>query len=125
MFKKAVEAKSHQRLSGADRKKLKRTLRDRFPRASDADIDALLPPKVSFIIYNEFIFFYKKIYLHRVIVYNCLFFIILYRRRLQCRSFRTESSFTVLKEGFLYFLTLMDGARIFSLQVCESSLVGI
>lgn len=47
MFKKAVEAKSHQRLSGADRKKLKRTVRDRFPAASDADIDALFPPKVS------------------------------------------------------------------------------
>jgi len=47
MFKKAIEAKSHQRLSGADRKKLKRTIRDRFPRASDADIDALLPPKVT------------------------------------------------------------------------------
>lgn len=46
MFKKAVEAKSHQRLSGADRKKLKRTIKDRFPRASDADIDNLLPPKV-------------------------------------------------------------------------------
>lgn len=49
MFKKAVEAKSHQRLSGADRKKLKRTLRDRFPRSSDADIDSLLPPKVILI----------------------------------------------------------------------------
>ena len=47
MFKKAVEAKSHQRLSGADRKKLKRTVRDRFPAGSDADIDALFPPKVS------------------------------------------------------------------------------
>ncbi|XP_050363875.1 uncharacterized protein LOC126782630 isoform X2 [Argentina anserina] len=47
MFKKGVEARSHQRLSGADRKKLKRTVRDRFPRASDADIDALLPPKVE------------------------------------------------------------------------------
>lgn len=50
MFKKAVEAKSHQRLSGADRKKLKRTLRDRFPRASDADIDALLPPKTEITV---------------------------------------------------------------------------
>ncbi|GKV09202.1 hypothetical protein SLEP1_g20743 [Rubroshorea leprosula] len=45
MFKKTVEAKAHQRLSGADKKKLKRTIRDRFPKASDADIDALLPPK--------------------------------------------------------------------------------
>ncbi|CAN1181351.1 Eukaryotic translation initiation factor 2D [Linum perenne] len=47
MFKKAVEAKSHQRLSGADRKKLKRTLKDKFPRASDADMDVLLPPKAQ------------------------------------------------------------------------------
>ncbi|PPR92188.1 hypothetical protein GOBAR_AA28492 [Gossypium barbadense] len=46
-LKKAVEAKAQQRLSGADRKKLKRTIRDRFPRASDADIDALLPPKIT------------------------------------------------------------------------------
>uniref|UniRef100_A0A6N2MEW4 SUI1 domain-containing protein n=1 Tax=Salix viminalis TaxID=40686 RepID=A0A6N2MEW4_SALVM len=50
MFKKAIEAKSHQRLSGADRKKLKRTIRDRFPRASDADIDALLPPKAEITV---------------------------------------------------------------------------
>ncbi|WCJ35008.1 eukaryotic translation initiation factor SUI1 family protein [Euphorbia peplus] len=47
MFKKAVEAKSHQRLSGADRKKLKRAIRDKFPRVSDADIDILLPPKAE------------------------------------------------------------------------------
>lgn len=46
MFKKAAEAKLHQRLSGADRKKLKRTVKGRFPGASDADIDVLLPPKV-------------------------------------------------------------------------------
>ncbi|KAB2019130.1 hypothetical protein ES319_D08G276500v1 [Gossypium barbadense] len=50
MFKKAVEAKAQQRLSGADRKKLKRTIRDRFPRASDADIDALLPPKAEMTV---------------------------------------------------------------------------
>ncbi|KAF5738822.1 eukaryotic translation initiation factor 2D isoform X2 [Tripterygium wilfordii] len=50
MFKKAVEAKSHQRLSGADRKKLKRTIRERFRRASDADIDALLPPKAEITV---------------------------------------------------------------------------
>ncbi|MBA0827353.1 hypothetical protein Goarm_012138, partial [Gossypium armourianum] len=47
---KAVEAKALQRLSGADRKKLKRTIRDRFPRASDADIDALLPPKAEITV---------------------------------------------------------------------------
>ncbi|GLT65980.1 hypothetical protein SLA2020_383760 [Shorea laevis] len=50
MFKKTVEAKAHQRLSGADKKKLKRTIRDRFPRASDADIDALLPPKAEITV---------------------------------------------------------------------------
>ncbi|KAK8698340.1 hypothetical protein V6N13_114464 [Hibiscus sabdariffa] len=50
MFKKAVEAKAQQRLSGADRKKLKRTIRYRFPRASDADIDALLPPKAEITV---------------------------------------------------------------------------
>lgn len=49
MFKKAVEVKSQQRLSGADRKKLRRTIRERFPNASDTDIDTLLPPKVQFI----------------------------------------------------------------------------
>ncbi|MBA0710214.1 hypothetical protein Golax_025202, partial [Gossypium laxum] len=50
MFKKAVEAKAQQRLSGADRKKLKRTIRDRFLRASDTDIDALLPPKAEITV---------------------------------------------------------------------------
>ncbi|XP_059631037.1 uncharacterized protein LOC132273942 [Cornus florida] len=45
MFKKPVDAKAQQRLSGADRKKLKRTVRERFRNASDSDIDALLPPK--------------------------------------------------------------------------------
>lgn len=46
MFKKAVEAKTQQRLSGADRKKLKRTIKERFPNAYDAYIDVLLPPKI-------------------------------------------------------------------------------
>ncbi|XP_058759087.1 uncharacterized protein LOC131632346 [Vicia villosa] len=50
MFKKAVEAKSQQRLSGADRKKLKRTIKDKFPRASDSDLDILLPPKVEITV---------------------------------------------------------------------------
>ncbi|KAE8671034.1 putative serine/threonine-protein kinase cx32 [Hibiscus syriacus] len=50
MFKKAVEAKAQQRLSGADRKKLKRTIRDRFPRPSDTDIEALLPPKAEITV---------------------------------------------------------------------------
>ncbi|XP_038986733.1 eukaryotic translation initiation factor 2D isoform X2 [Phoenix dactylifera] len=45
MFKKPVEAKSMQRLSGADKKKLRRTTKERFPQASDADIDAILPLK--------------------------------------------------------------------------------
>ncbi|XP_051124047.1 uncharacterized protein LOC127246621 [Andrographis paniculata] len=50
MFKKAIEVKSQQRLSGADRKKLKRAIRERFPNASDADIDILLPPKVEITV---------------------------------------------------------------------------
>ncbi|KAL4559634.1 hypothetical protein LXL04_031777 [Taraxacum kok-saghyz] len=47
MFKKSVEAKAQQRLSGADRKKLKRTIKERFPNASDTDLDTLIPPKVE------------------------------------------------------------------------------
>lgn len=50
MFKKAVEAKSLQRLSGADKKKLRRAVKEKFPRASDADIDTLLPPKVEITV---------------------------------------------------------------------------
>ncbi|XP_043687534.1 eukaryotic translation initiation factor 2D [Telopea speciosissima] len=50
MFKKSIEAKSLQRLSGADRKKLKRTIKERFPQASDADIDVILPPKAEITI---------------------------------------------------------------------------
>ncbi|KAK3229687.1 hypothetical protein Dsin_001568 [Dipteronia sinensis] len=50
MFKKSVEAKSHQRLSGADKKKLKRSLRDKFPRASDADFDSLFPLKAEITV---------------------------------------------------------------------------
>lgn len=46
MFKKALEAKSHQRLSGADRKKLRRTVRNRLPLLTDELLDAILPPKV-------------------------------------------------------------------------------
>ncbi|KAK9110846.1 hypothetical protein Sjap_018906 [Stephania japonica] len=47
MFKKAVEAKSVQRLSGADRKKLRRAAKERFSGASDEDIDLILPPKAD------------------------------------------------------------------------------
>ncbi|KAI3464254.1 hypothetical protein Pfo_020917 [Paulownia fortunei] len=61
MFKKAVEAKSQQRLSGADRKKLKRAIKERFPNASDADIDVLLPPKVEITVSK---------YPNRVLVYG-------------------------------------------------------
>lgn len=50
MFKKAVEAKSLQRLSGADKKKLKRTIKQRFCNVSDADVDVLLPPKAEITI---------------------------------------------------------------------------
>ncbi|KAL6974909.1 hypothetical protein U1Q18_044222 [Sarracenia purpurea var. burkii] len=50
MFKKQLEAKTQQRLSGADRKKLKRTIKERLPSSSDADIDALLPPKAEITV---------------------------------------------------------------------------
>lgn len=50
MFKKSLEAKSQQRLSGADRKKLKRTIKERFRNASDSEIDSILPPKAEITI---------------------------------------------------------------------------
>lgn len=50
MFKKQAEAKTQQRLSGADRKKLKRTIRDRFPNATDPHLDSLLPPKAEITV---------------------------------------------------------------------------
>ena len=59
MFKKTVESKSQQRLSGADRKKLKRTIKERFPNASDTDLDTLIPPKVKNIyLFHFYIFFH-------------------------------------------------------------------
>lgn len=61
MFKKAVEAKSLQRLSGADRKKLRRTIKERFRNVSDDDIDVLLPPKVEISIAK---------FQNRVVVYS-------------------------------------------------------
>lgn len=61
MFKKWVEAKSQQRLSGADRKKLKRSIKERFSSASDADIDTLLPPKVEITVAK---------YPNRILVYS-------------------------------------------------------
>ncbi|XP_059297353.1 uncharacterized protein LOC132050225 isoform X2 [Lycium ferocissimum] len=61
MFKKAVDAKSHQRLSGADRKKLRRTIRDRFSNASDSLLDLLLPPKAELAVSK---------YPNRVLVYG-------------------------------------------------------
>lgn len=50
MFKKSVEAKSLQRLSGADKKKLRRTVKERFSQASDADIEAILPQKAEITV---------------------------------------------------------------------------
>ncbi|XP_020585725.1 eukaryotic translation initiation factor 2D [Phalaenopsis equestris] len=50
MFKKPIEAKALQRLSGADRKKLRRTIKERFPLASDADIDTILPLKAEITV---------------------------------------------------------------------------
>ena len=56
MFKKPVDVKTVQRLFGADKKKLRRTAKERFPQASDADLDAILPPKVTifFFLYTLF-----------------------------------------------------------------------
>ncbi|KAK9069947.1 hypothetical protein SSX86_010345 [Deinandra increscens subsp. villosa] len=53
MFKKSVEAKSQQRLSGADRKKFKRTIKERFSNASDSDLDILIPPKVEMTVSKQ------------------------------------------------------------------------
>ncbi|KFK41565.1 hypothetical protein AALP_AA2G145500 [Arabis alpina] len=50
MFKKAVEAKSHQRLSGADRKKLRRTVQNKFILLTDDLLDTILPPKVEITV---------------------------------------------------------------------------
>lgn len=50
MFKKNVDAKALQRLSGADKKKLRRTAKLRFPQVSDEDLDAILPPKVEITV---------------------------------------------------------------------------
>ncbi|KAJ0972861.1 hypothetical protein J5N97_020820 [Dioscorea zingiberensis] len=50
MFKKSFDAKSQQRLSGADKKKLRRTVKEKFPQASDADLDAILPPKAEIVL---------------------------------------------------------------------------
>ncbi|XP_072970579.1 uncharacterized protein [Typha angustifolia] len=50
MFKKPVETKALQRLSGADKKKLRRTTKERFPQASDTDIDVILPPKAEITV---------------------------------------------------------------------------
>ncbi|CAJ1978197.1 unnamed protein product [Sphenostylis stenocarpa] len=62
MFKKAVEAKSHQRLSGADRKKLRRSIKDKFQRVSDSDLDALLPPKAEVAVAK----FQNRVYVYAV-----------------------------------------------------------
>ncbi|XP_020110598.1 eukaryotic translation initiation factor 2D isoform X1 [Ananas comosus] len=50
MFKKPIEAKALQRLSGADKKKLRRIAKERFPQASDSDIDAILPSKAEITV---------------------------------------------------------------------------
>ncbi|GJP32236.1 hypothetical protein CLOM_g16830 [Closterium sp. NIES-68] len=47
MFKKPSEIRGQQRLSGADRKKLRRNIRDKFPGATDEQLDAILPPKAD------------------------------------------------------------------------------
>ncbi|KAG8071058.1 hypothetical protein GUJ93_ZPchr0006g41808 [Zizania palustris] len=61
MFKKHVDVKALQRLSGADKKKLRRTAKERFPQASESDLDAILPPKVEVTVAK---------YPNRVLVYG-------------------------------------------------------
>ncbi|PIA55252.1 hypothetical protein AQUCO_00800166v1 [Aquilegia coerulea] len=61
MFKKAFEPKAQQRLSGADRKKLRRTIKEKFQNVSDADIDLILPPKTEISVSK---------YPNRVLVYS-------------------------------------------------------
>lgn len=50
MFKKSNEVRALQRLSGADRKKLRRNVCQRFSSASDAVIDDILPPKTEITV---------------------------------------------------------------------------
>ncbi|GBG70581.1 hypothetical protein CBR_g6708 [Chara braunii] len=47
MFKKPSGVKGQQRLSGADSKKLRKAIRDKFHTLSDEDLDVLFPPKVE------------------------------------------------------------------------------
>ncbi|CAI5954848.1 unnamed protein product [Closterium sp. NIES-64] len=47
MFKKPSDIRGQQRLSGADRKKLRRNIRDKFQGATDEQLDAILPPKAD------------------------------------------------------------------------------
>ncbi|KAF5196223.1 Eukaryotic translation initiation factor 2d [Thalictrum thalictroides] len=63
MFKQTFKPKSHseRRLSGADRNKLRRTLKERFLNASDADLDLIFPPKTDI---------YVSKYPNRVLVYT-------------------------------------------------------
>ncbi|CAI7847525.1 unnamed protein product [Closterium sp. NIES-53] len=47
MSKKPNDVRGQQRLSGADRKKLRRNIRVKFPGATEEQLDAILPPKAD------------------------------------------------------------------------------
>ncbi|CAI5523037.1 unnamed protein product [Closterium sp. Naga37s-1] len=47
MFRKPSDVRGKQRLSGADRKKLRRNIRDKFPGTTDEQLEAILPAKAD------------------------------------------------------------------------------
>ena len=119
MFKKAMELRSHQRLSGADRKKLKRTLKDRFSFSSDSLLDSLLPPKALSLSLSllSSLFFQSPYYYYYFFHFLLHTHTLLCRRRLQLPSFRIESMFMPLNLVSLSFSISTAEALIFSLQV--------
>ncbi|CAI5460498.1 unnamed protein product [Closterium sp. Yama58-4] len=47
MFRRPSDVRGKQRLSGADRKKLRRNIRDKFPGTTDEQLEAILPAKAD------------------------------------------------------------------------------
>ncbi|CAI7804409.1 unnamed protein product [Closterium sp. NIES-53] len=61
MFRKPSDVRGKQRLSGADRKKLRRNIRDKFPGTTDEQLEAILPAKADVAVTRL---------LNRVLVYG-------------------------------------------------------
>ncbi|CAI7833148.1 unnamed protein product [Closterium sp. NIES-53] len=61
MFRKPSDIRGKQRLSGADRKKLRRNIRDKFPGTTDEQLEAILPAKADVVVTRL---------LNRVLVYG-------------------------------------------------------